>query len=62
MINLQAFVNLGTGRRLGHVVQYNWYTIWVKIMMGAKTFIVVKRHKIKHNVTILWGDWRDDNT
>jgi hypothetical protein len=52
---MRAYVDLSSGRRLGHIKKYNVHTIWVRIMMGAKTFITVKRHKIKHNVTIIGG-------
>jgi hypothetical protein len=26
-------------------------TTWVKIMIGAKTSIIIKRHNVKHHIT-----------
>ena len=48
-----VYVDVGAGRRLGHVVKCNHYTVWVRIMMGAKTSFTIKRHFNKHGVTWL---------
>jgi hypothetical protein len=45
-----CFVDLGNVRRLGVIVKANPYTMWVRIMLGARTSIVIKRHKLKHNL------------
>ena len=37
-------------RRVGEVVAINFKTTWVKIVQGAKGYITVKRHNLKHNV------------
>jgi len=47
---MNVFVDLGKTRRLGKIVKVNTYSTWVKVMMGAKTSITIKRHNIKHNV------------
>lgn len=46
-----VFVDLNGGRRLGQVTKRNSRTIWVKVMIGAKSSITIKRHIVKHNVT-----------
>lgn len=46
----RVYVDLSGGRRLGHVVKDNYHTVWVKILIGATTFITIKRHWNKHNV------------
>jgi hypothetical protein len=48
--NIYCFVDLGDTRRLARIVRANSLTLWVKIMIGAKTSISIKRHKIKHHV------------
>ena len=45
-----VFVDLSGGRRIGLVTEINHKTTWVKIMMGAKTYIIIRRHNKKHNV------------
>jgi hypothetical protein len=47
---MYCFIDLGNIRRLGVIVKANPYTVWVKIMIGAKKYIIIKRHKIKHHV------------
>jgi hypothetical protein len=37
-------------RRLGHVIRMNNKTVVVKIMKGAKSFKIIKRHIRKHEV------------
>ena len=45
------FVDVSNGkRRVGQVIQINNRTTWVKIMLGAKTSIVIKRHNMKHHL------------
>ena len=46
-----VYVDIGGGRRLGHVVKCNHHTVWVRVMRGAKTSITIKRHFKKHGVT-----------
>jgi len=47
-----VFVDVTNGkRRIGEVVEINNLTTWVKIMIGAKTAIVIKRHNVKHHMT-----------
>ena len=41
---MKAFVNVSNKRRLGEVVKVNDKTIHIKIMKGAKTNFVIKRH------------------
>lgn len=45
-----CYVDVSGSRRLGKVVKVNYSTTWVKIMKGAKTSFIIKRHNIKHNV------------
>jgi ribosomal protein S1 len=46
-----VFVDVSNGnRRIGEVVEINNLTTWVKIMIGAKTSIVIKRHNVKHHL------------
>ena len=47
-----VFVDLAGTRRLGIAVRVNTHTTWVKVMKGAKTYDYIKRHNIKHNVTM----------
>lgn len=47
---MKAYFDTGAGRRLGKVVKDNARTIWVKMMIGAKTNVTIKRHIIKHDV------------
>jgi len=47
-------VDFGGCRRLGKVMKYNHHTLWVKIMLGASTYTIVKRHKKKHNCAWRW--------
>lgn len=47
----KAFFNLSGGRRMGRIVKRNDKTVWVKVMFGAKTFSVIKRHIDKHKVS-----------
>jgi len=49
---MKAMVNVSNTQRLGKVVKLNDKTVWVKIMEGAKTSFVIKRHIIKHNVRL----------
>jgi hypothetical protein len=48
--NCRVFVDLAGHRRLGHIVKVNHHTTWVKVMNGAKTYDIVKRHNKKHHV------------
>ncbi|MBW2645200.1 MAG: hypothetical protein JRE23_03290 [Deltaproteobacteria bacterium] len=46
-----VFVDVMTGkRRIGQVVAINNLTTWVRIMIGAKTSIEIKRHNAKHHI------------
>jgi hypothetical protein len=46
-----VFVDVMNGkRRIGRVVAINNRTTWVKIMIGAKTSIEIKRHNLKHHL------------
>jgi len=51
----KVYFNLGGKRRLGIVIQPNIKTIQVKVMVGAYKSIIVKRHRIKHNVKFYNG-------
>lgn len=53
---MKVFVDLSSGRRLGKVIKMNEHTCWVKILFGAKTFRIIKRHFIKHHVFIKMGE------
>jgi hypothetical protein len=49
---MYVFVDVMHGkRRIGEVIEINNWTTWVKIMIGAKTSILIKRHNTKHHVT-----------
>ena len=45
-----VYCDLSNKRRLGRVIKTNTNTVWVRIMIGAKHNITIKRHIIKHNV------------
>jgi hypothetical protein len=47
---MKVIVDLAGKRRVGHVVKPNDHTVWVKIMKGAQTYDIIKRHRDKHNV------------
>ena len=47
---VKCFVDLGGKRRLGAIIRSNTHTLWVRIMLGAKSKLIVKRHKVKHHV------------
>lgn len=50
-VQMKVSFNLSNGRRrIGHVVRKNDKTVVVKMMKGAKTFKIIKRHIKKHNV------------
>jgi len=49
---MKAFCTISNIRRLGEIVKKNNKTVQMRIIIGAKHFIVVKRHIIKHNVVI----------
>lgn len=53
MHNVYVHVDLRGVRRLGKVIGViNQKTMWVKVMKGAKTYDVIKRHNVKHNVIV----------
>jgi len=39
-------------RRLGRVLRFNQKTVVVKVMSGARTSFVIKRHKVKHHLRL----------
>ena len=44
------YFDLGGKRRRGHPIKFNHHTGWFKVMKGALTYDIIKRHYIKHNV------------
>ncbi|MHA2039660.1 MAG: hypothetical protein ACW98X_24855 [Promethearchaeota archaeon] len=46
----KAFFNISGTRRMGRVLKVNNKTMWVKVMIGAKSYIHIKRHIEKHKV------------
>ena len=54
---MKVFCDLSGKRRLGTVITNNHHTIWVRVMMGAKSYIDIERHKVKHNVVFEFGDY-----
>lgn len=50
MGNIIVYCNVSGVRRRCTLCIDNTYTCWVKVMIGAKSFIIIKRHKLKHNV------------
>jgi hypothetical protein len=32
------------------VQKFNYHSCWVKMMIGAKTYCIIKRHNVKHHV------------
>jgi len=46
----KLFINVGGVPRIGQLVKANSKTVWVRIMKGAKTNFVIKRHVKKHNL------------
>ena len=42
--------SLSGKRRVGEVIDINFYTTLVKILQGAKSYIIIKRHNRNHNV------------
>jgi hypothetical protein len=49
MRHLATFDTAG-GRRVGTVVKSNPMSVWVKLMIGAKSYKIIKRHVKKHNI------------
>jgi hypothetical protein len=49
---IKVLVNLAGRRRIGNVSGINSKTTWVRVMQGAKSYDVIKRHNIKHNVQL----------
>ena len=45
-----VYFNIGNHRRLGRVLTVNTKTILVKMMVGVKSKIKIKRHIIKNEV------------
>lgn len=50
---MQVQYTMGGIRRIGTVVKDNCRTCWVRIMMGATEYIIIKRHKKKHKVWVM---------
>jgi hypothetical protein len=46
----KTFFDLSGKRRMGEVLRGNKKTIWVKVKIGCKSAIIIKRHRIKHHV------------
>lgn len=46
------FMDVGNTRRLGVPIHVGLHTSWFRIMDGARSSYVIKRHHIKHNVQI----------
>ena len=44
------FINVGGVPRIGKLVKINIKTVWVRVMKGAKTNYVIKRHVKKHDL------------
>lgn len=47
---IKVFVDLSGSRRLGKLIKMNDHTCWVKIMFGARTYRIIKRHFVKHHI------------
>lgn len=46
-------VNFQGVRRVAWIMKVNYYTTIVKIMIGAKTSAIIKRHNKKHNLRVI---------
>jgi hypothetical protein len=46
----KAYFDFSGSRRMGKVVKLNRKTLWVKVMIGAKSHVIIKRHARKHRV------------
>lgn len=47
----KVWVDFHGGRRLGKIVRpVNPKSLWVVIMLGAESRVILKRHLVKHNV------------
>lgn len=44
-------VDLAGKRRVGEIIGYNMKTTWVRVMIGTKSYVTVKRHNKNHNVS-----------
>lgn len=53
---MKAYFDTSKSRRLGKVTKRNTHTVWVKMMIGAKSHVVIKRHINKHNVRFVDAD------
>ena len=49
MGKLSVFVDLGKTRSIAKIVKLNDYTVWVDIVIGCSTHIIIKRHIKKHH-------------
>lgn len=45
-----VWIDVSGSRRLGEVCRWNRHTVWVRVMKGAKSSFLIKRHKVKHNM------------
>lgn len=54
-MKVRAFFTVSGKRRLGVPVKINNKTMWIKVMKGAKTYFIIKRHFVKHNFQLIYG-------
>ena len=48
-ITWRAYFTISGKRRMGVPVKINCKTMWIKVMIGAKSYIIIKRHLVKNN-------------
>jgi len=51
----KVYFDIGNHRRLGYIIKINKKTVQVKMMLGAKTKVNIKRHIYKHGVVYYDG-------
>ena len=54
-VEYKMFVTVAGKRRIGTAVKFNNKTAWVKVFIGAKTHMIIKRHKINHALELFWA-------
>jgi hypothetical protein len=56
--NAKYFATVSGKRRIGEIIKANHKTMWMKFMLGAKTYFIIKRHIEKHDVR----RWHNDRS
>ena len=50
---MHAYFDFNDHRRRGVVVKVNNKTLWVRLVLGCNTHLLIKRHIDKHNIKLV---------